>query len=80
MIMKLAIEKGVKVVEFKEVARDIYATSELYEPIENHMIHILGEPRTDMSLFDAIELAKKSEKLVGIKFVEKELEKRNWEG
>ena len=26
------------------------------------MIHILGEPQRDMSLFDAIELAKKSEK------------------
>lgn len=80
MIMKLAIEKWVKVVEFKEVARDIYATSELYEPIINHMIHILGEPQKDMSLFDAIELAQKSEKLVNIEFVETELEKRNWEG
>lgn len=44
------------------------------------MIHIFGEPQKDMSLFDAIELAKKSEKLVSIEFVEKELKKRNWEG
>lgn len=79
MIMQQALASEVKVVEFKEVARDIYATAKIYEPLENHRIHILGETDSDMSLFNAIELAKVSEKLVSKEFVQKALSEKSWE-
>ena len=79
LIMRSALALKVKVVEFKEVARDIYATAELYEPIENHMIHILGEPDRDMSLYEAIELVKVSDKLVSKEFVKRALSEKSWE-
>jgi flagellar biosynthesis protein FlhB len=79
MIMQQALASKVKVVEFKEVARDIYANAKIYEPLENHRIHILGELDRDMSLFDAIELAKINDKLVSKEFVQKALSEKSWE-
>lgn len=79
IIMKMTLEANIKVVEFKEVARAIYATAELYEPIENSMLNFLGEPNKDMSLYEAIGLAKNSDKLVSMEYVIKSMEEKNWE-
>jgi len=78
-IMKLSLESNIKVVQFKEVARAIYSKAEIYKPIENSMFHILKSTNVDMNFYEAIELAKSSDKFVRRENVIKLIEEKKWE-
>jgi len=78
-IMKLSLESNIKVVECKEVARAIYSKAEIYKPIENSMFHLLKSTNEDMNFYEAIELAKNSDKLVSREQVIKLIEEKKWE-
>ena len=79
IMMRTALHYNVKVVEYKELAIDIYETAELYKPVENHIIYSLDESQKNISLFDAIEIAIKSKKLVNMEYVLKAIEEKNME-